>query len=126
MIILGVALATVVSFIASAALYAMPPISRLINSRDTARPGIPFVVQMLLVILRSLIMSLLVLGLMATAGWHGAACGALLGLALASLPAVLLLGSVVHENTRIPVALVHFIDWLVKLVIIGALVGAFI
>jgi len=116
MLILGVALATVVSFIASAVLYAAPPVSRLIAARNTARPGIPFVAQMLL----------LVLGLMASAGWHGAAGGALLGLALASLPAVLLLGSVVHENTPIPVALVHFIDWLVKLVIIGALVGAFI
>ena len=126
MFILGVALATIVSFIASAALYAMPRVSRLIGSQETARPGIPFVAQMLLVILRSLMMSLLALGLMATAGWHGAASGALLGLALASLPAVLLLGSVVHENTPVPVAAVHFIDWLVKLVVIGALVGAFI
>jgi len=126
MFILGVTLATIVSFIASAALYAVPPVSHLINSRGTARPGIPVVAQMLLVILRSLIMSLLLLGLMATAGWHGVASGALLGLALASLPAVLLLGSVVHENTPIPVASVHFIDWLVKLVVIGALVGAFI
>lgn len=126
MLILGVALATIVSFIASAALYALPHVSRLINSRDTARPGVPFVAQMLLVIFRSLIMSFLLLGLMTTAGWHGAAGGALLGLALASLPAVLLLGSVIHENTPIPVALVHFIDWLVKLGIIGALVGAFI
>jgi len=126
MIALGIALATIVSFVASAALYAIPPISRLIGSRSTARPGIPVIVQMLFVVLRSLVMSLLVLGLMVTAGWHGAGCGALLGLALASLPAVLLLGSVVHENTPIPVAAVHFTDWLLKLVIIGALVGAFL
>jgi hypothetical protein len=126
MIILGVALATIVSFLASAALYAAPPVSRLIGSRSTARPGIPVVAQMLLVVFRSLVMALLVLGLMSAAGWHGAGSGALLGLALASLPAVLLLGSVVHENTPVPVASVHFTDWLVKLVIIGALVGAFI
>lgn len=125
MALIGVALATVVSFIASAVLYAIPPVSRLIGARSTPRPGIPVVVQMLLVVLRSLVMSLLVLGLMVAGGWHGAAAGAVLGLALASLPAVLLLGSVVHENTPIPVALVHFTDWLLKLVIIGALVGAF-
>ncbi|MGX5696345.1 DUF1761 family protein [Agromyces soli] len=126
MIILGVALATIASFIASAALYALPPVARLIAASSTPRPGIPVVVQMLLVVLRSLVMSLLVLGIMAAAGWHGALVGAVLGLALASLPAVLLLGSVVHENTPIPVALVHFTDWLIKLVTIGALVGAFI
>lgn len=126
MIILGVALATIASFIASAALYALPPVSRLIAASSTPRPGIPVVVQMLLVVLRSLVMSLLVLGIMAAAGWHGAAAGAALGLALASLPAVLLLGAVVHENTPIQVAVVHFIDWLIKLVIIGALVGAFV
>lgn len=126
MIILGVGLATIASFIASAALYALPPVSRLIAASSTPRPGIPVVVQMLLVVLRSLVMSLLVLGIMAAAGWQGAAAGAALGLALASLPAVLLLGAVVHENTSIPVAVVHFTDWLIKLVIIGALVGAFV
>lgn len=126
MIILGVALATIVSFIASAALYAIPPVSRLIAAESTVRPGIPVVGQMLLVVLRSLVMALLVLGIMLVAGWHRAGAGALLGLALASVPAVLLLGSVVHENTPIRVALVHFTDWLVKLVVIGALVGAFL
>ena len=55
-----------------------------------------------------------------------AGTGALLGLALASVPAVLLLGSVVHENTPIPTASIHFADWLLKLLIIGALGGAFI
>jgi hypothetical protein len=126
MIILGVVLATIVSFLVSAALYAVPPVARLIGVHSTARPGIPVVVQMLLVVLRSLVMALLVLGLMVAAGWHSAGCGALLGLALASVPAVLLLGSVVHENAPIPVAGVHFTDWLLKLVIIGALVGAFV
>jgi len=126
MIAIGVALATIVSFIASAVLYALPPVARLIGSASTPRPGIPVAVQMLLVVLRSLVMSLLLLGLMVAAGWHGASTGAVLGLALASLPAVLLLGAVVHENTPVPVAAVHFTDWLIKLVIIGALVGAFV
>ncbi|GGR17143.1 MULTISPECIES: DUF1761 family protein [Agromyces] len=126
MALLGVALATIVSFVASAVLYATPPVARLIAANSTPRPGIPAVVQMLLVVLRSLLVSLLVLGLMVAADWHGAGPGALLGLALAVLPAVLLLGSVVHENTPVAVAAVHFTDWLAKLVIIGALVGAFL
>ncbi len=62
---------------------------------------------------------------MATAGWHGAVGGALLGLALASVPAVILLGSVVHESPPIPLGAVHFGDRLVTLVVIGAVVGAF-
>lgn len=62
---------------------------------------------------------------MATAGWHGAASGALLGLALASVPAVILLGSVVQESPPIPVGAVHFGDRLVTLVGIGAVVAAF-
>lgn len=126
MVFLGIALATVGSFVASAALYAMPPVARLITARSTPRPGIPVVAQMLLVVARSLVMSLLVLGLMTAAGWHGPAAGALLGLALATVPAVLLLGAIVHENTPVPVAAIHLTDWLLKLVIIGALVGAFV
>ncbi|MFD6055727.1 DUF1761 family protein [Agromyces sp. NPDC060279] len=126
MALLGVALATIASFAASAVLYATPPVARLIASSSTPRPGIPAVVQMLLVVLRSLLVSLLVLGLMVAGDWHGAGTGALLGLALAVIPAVLLLGSVVHENTPVPVAAVHFTDWLAKLVIIGAIVGAFL
>ncbi|WP_022883692.1 DUF1761 family protein [Glaciibacter superstes] len=126
MVILGVALATVVSFIASAALYAVPPVSRLITSRSTARPGIPIAVQMLLVVLRSLIVSCLLAGLLIAAHWHGAGPGALLGLALSLLPLVLLLGGVVHENTPVPVAAIHLADWIAKLIIIGLLVGLFI
>jgi hypothetical protein len=126
MTLLGIALATIVSFIASAVLYALPPVSRRIAAGSSARAGIPVVVQMLLVVFRSLVMALLIAGLMASAGWHGAGTGALLGLALASVPAVLLLGSVVHENTPIPTACIHFTDWLLKLVIVGAVVGAFI
>lgn len=126
MTLLGITLATIVSFIASAVLYALPPISRRITASSTPRPGIPVFAQMLLVVLRSLVMALLIAGLMAAGEWHGAGTGALLGLALASVPAVLLLGSVVHENTPIPTASIHFADWLLKLLIIGALGGAFI
>lgn len=125
MIVVGILLATVVSFVASAALYAMPPISRLLLRSSTPRPGIPVVGQLLLVVLRSLVAALVIAGILSAADWHGAGQGALLGLGLAPLPALLLLGGVVHENTAIPIAGVHLVDWTMKLAIIGALVGLF-
>ena len=124
--IIGIVLATIASFVFSAVLYAVPPVSRLIRGSSTPRPGVPVGVQMALVILRSLITAALVAGLMVAAGWHGAGTGALLGCALTALPAVLLLGGVIHEGTPIRVATIHLLDWIAKLVIIGALVGAFL
>jgi hypothetical protein len=81
---------------------------------------------MLSVILRSLLASLLIAGLMAAADWHGAAVGALLGLTLSALPLILLFGGIVHENTAIPTAGVHLLDWIIKLTLIGILVGLFV
>ncbi|MFK0239564.1 DUF1761 domain-containing protein [Microbacterium sp. NPDC090281] len=126
MIVLAITLATVASFIASALLYALPPVSALISRTSTPRPGLPIVAQMASVVLRSLIVSCLVAGLMAAAGWHGAGSGALLGLALCTLPLVLLMGGVVHENTAPSAAGVHLLDWILKLIIIGAIVGSFV
>ena len=126
MVVLGIALATVASFVASALLYALPPVGAIVGRGSTPRPGIPVPVQMLLVVVRSLVASLLVALLMLAAGWHGAGEGVLLGLGLTPLPALLLLGGVVHESTPIPAAGIHLIDWIVKLAITGALVGAFL
>ncbi|WP_029268089.1 MULTISPECIES: DUF1761 domain-containing protein [unclassified Microbacterium] len=126
MIVPAIALATVASFIASALLYAVPPVSALISRTSTPRPGLPVAAQMASVALRSLIVSCLVAGLMIAAGWHGAGSGSLLGLALCTLPLVLLMGGVVHENTALSAAGVHLLDWILKLVIIGAIVGSFV
>lgn len=126
MIVLGIALATVASFLASAVLYALPPVSALTARTSTPRPGIPVAVQMLSVVLRSLLAAGLVAGLMAAAGWHGAGAGALLGLALSVLPLTLLSGGVIHENTAVSAAGVHLLDWVVKLVLTGAIVGLFL
>ncbi|GAA1056214.1 hypothetical protein GCM10017608_27120 [Agromyces luteolus] len=125
MVVLGVAIATVASFIASAALYAVPRVAAVVASASTPRPGIPVPMQMAAVLLRSLLVAALVAGLLIAAGWSGAAAGAVLGLALAVLPAVLLMGAVIHENVPIPVAAIHLLDWAIKLVLIGAIVGVF-
>ncbi|MFK3677358.1 DUF1761 domain-containing protein [Microbacterium sp. NPDC090218] len=126
MLVLAIALATLASFIASAALYAVPPVSALISRTSTPRPGLPVLAQMASVVLRSLIVSCLIAGLMMAAGWHGAGPGSLLGLALCTLPLVLLMGGVVHENTAPSAAGIHLLDWVLKLTIIGAIVGSFV
>lgn len=126
MIILGIATATLVSFLASAALYAIPPVSALVTRDSTPRPGLPVAVQIGSVLLRSLIASCLVAGLMSAAHWHGALAGGLLGLSLSVLPLILLMGGVVHENTALSTAGIHLLDWIVKLTLIGAIVGFFL
>lgn len=126
MIALGILIATVASFVFSAVLYALPPVSALLARTSTPRPGITPLVQMASVVLRSILASVLIVGLMMAADWHGPAAGALLGLALSVLPALLLLGGIVHENTAVSIAGIHLLDWVAKLVIIGAIVGLFL
>ncbi|WP_424937019.1 MULTISPECIES: DUF1761 domain-containing protein [Bacteria] len=126
MMVLGIALATIASFVASAALYALPPVSALVMRTSTPRPGLSRAVQMASVATRSLLASCLLAGLMLAAGWHGALAGALLGTALSILPLVLLMGGVVHENTDLRAAGIHLIDWIVKLALIGAITGLFV
>jgi Protein of unknown function (DUF1761) len=126
MLIIGIALATLLSFVASAAFYALPPVSKLIAQESRARAGVPLPAQMGSVVLRSLLTSGLVAGLMIAANWHGPGVGALLGLSLTILPIVLLFGSVIHEGTDVRVAAIHLTDWIVKLILIGTAVGLFL
>ncbi|GAB3631502.1 hypothetical protein GCM10027421_08550 [Microbacterium shaanxiense] len=126
MVVLAIVTATVASFLASAILYAIPAVSTLVARTSTARPGLSTAVQMGSVVLRSLIASGLIAGLMIAAGWSDAGSGALLGLSLVTLPAILLMGGVVHENTAIPTAGVHLLDWTIKLVLIGTIIGLFV
>ncbi|MGV2983641.1 DUF1761 family protein [Microbacterium sp. AGC85] len=126
MVVLAIVTATVASFLASAILYAIPAVSALVARTSTARPGLSTAVQMGSVVLRSLIASGLIAGLMIAAGWSDAGSGALLGLSLVTLPAILLMGGVVHESTAIPTAGVHLLDWTIKLVLIGTIIGLFV
>ena len=125
MLVLGIVAATIASFIASAILYGLPPVSALIASTSTPRPGISIGLQMAAVAFRSLLVACLTTGLMTSADWNGSASGALLGLALSVIPAVLLLGAVIHEGTPIPTAAIHLLDWTIKLTLIGTIVGLF-
>jgi hypothetical protein len=121
--ILAIAAATVASFVWSAAFYAAPPVGAYVQQHSTPRPGLSPVVQMGAVIARSLVAACLVAGLMQAAGWEGAGAGMLLGLALGVLPTAILAGAVVHEGIPVALAAIHSFDWVVKLAVIGALVG---
>jgi hypothetical protein len=60
-------------------------------------------------------------GLLGTAGWSD---GLLLALALwVGFPAMLLAGSVIHENVPWKLAAVHAGDWLLKLLVIAVIVS---
>ncbi|WP_335991411.1 DUF1761 family protein [Glycomyces sp. MUSA5-2] len=123
MVLIGIAVAAVVSFVFSAVLYGAPPVAAYVGRHSTPRPGVPVAVQMAAVVARSLVAAILVAGLMHAAGWEGAGAGALLGLALGVLPAAILAGAVVHEGIPVPLAALHAFDWIAKLTLIGALVG---
>ena len=74
---------------------------------------------------RCLVLAAVVAGVAAEAdvvGWTG---GLLLGLALwVGFPFVLWTGAVVHERTPPALAAIHAGDWLVKLLVVGTIVGA--
>ena len=121
MVAWGIALAAVAAFILSSIFYSLAPARHLEGLSKRPR-----IWQALLELLRSAIVACLVAGLMAAAGWSGPGSGALLGLSLSVLPIVLLSGSVQWENVPIPRAAIHAIDWVLKLTVVGALVGLFI
>ncbi|MDN3239672.1 DUF1761 family protein [Glycomyces tritici] len=120
---LAVVIATVASFVFSAVLYGAPPVAAYVGRHSRPRPGVPVAVQMGAVLLRSLVAACLIAGLMLAAGWGGFGAGALLGLALGALPAAILAGAVVHEGVPVRLAAIHALDWVVKLTLIGAIVG---
>lgn len=123
MLILGVGLAAVVGFVLSGVYYAVTPTVPVYPGHIApARTG----VQVALVeLLRNSAIAALVAGLMAAGRVDGPLQGALLGLALAILPIVLLAGAAFHEGTSSRGAAMHTGDWIIKLVAIGVIVGRF-
>ena len=87
-----------------------------------SRPGGP---TALIEIVRGLVLAGVVATLSLLTGadtwWQGLLLGALL---FVGFPLVLWTGAMWHERTPVRTALVHGGDWLVKLLAVGALVGA--
>ena len=124
MIALGIGVATVAAFIVSSAYYILMPAIPTATG-EVPESGRPAPWQIAAELVRSAIVAGLVAGLLRAGEWNGAAAGALFGLVLWVLPFMILTGSVVWERVPVPRAALHIGDWLVKLVVIGALVGAF-
>jgi hypothetical protein len=124
MIVLAIAVATVAAFILSSVYYALAP--KLPTAQGTVRETRPRPRQVVTELVRSALVAGLVAGLLITAGWSGALAGVLFGLALATIPVVLLSGSVIWEGVPVKVGLLHTVDWLLKLPLIGLVVGLFV
>jgi hypothetical protein len=77
-------------------------------------------------VMRSALVAGLVAGLMTVAGWSGAGAGVLVGLSLTIIPIVLLSGSVVWDHVPVRIAALHTGDWLIKLPVIGLIIGLFL
>jgi hypothetical protein len=74
---------------------------------------------------RCLVLAAVVAGVAAEADVDSWSAGLLLGLALwVGFPFVLWTGAVVHERTPPALAAIHAGDWLVKLLVVGVIVGA--
>jgi hypothetical protein len=124
MLALAIAVAAIAAFLLSSVYYALAP--NLPTAQGTVRSTKPRLWQVLTELVRSALVAGLVAGLLVTAGWTGPIAGALLGLALATIPVVLLTGSVIWEGVPVKVGLLHLVDWLLKLPLIGLIVGLFI
>jgi hypothetical protein len=119
---LGIALAAVAGLVIGGVVYALVPMPDLEPVPAPARTGgLTAVVELA----RSAALAAMLAGVMAFGDLSGAADGALLGLLLVVVPLVLLAGSVFHEGASTRRASVHAADWLLKLVALGAIVGAF-
>ena len=121
MIAPGIIIATVAAFLASAVYYGIAPAAPASEAVPQRATGTVVLVELL----RNLAVSALLAGLLVAADWNGPDAGSLVGMSLWILPAVLLAGSVFHEGVPIRRAAVHAVDWLIKLLAIGAIVGLF-
>lgn len=89
---------------------------------ENERPS-PWLVPVELV--KHLVIAAVIAGLVVTADITGVPGGLLLGAALwVAFPVTLLVGSVFHEKTPLRLAVLHAGDWLLKLLLIAAIVSA--
>ena len=124
--VLAAAVAAVAAFALSGAWYAFVPAEPLSAGGATPPPERPAPLLFSAELGRSAVVALVVAGLAAEIGVDQPGDGVLLGLALfAGFPAVLFAGSILHEGYPARLAAVHLGDWLLKLLAIGAVVGAF-
>lgn len=119
---LAIGVAAVAAFLASGAWYGV--FDKQLKTLSPAAEPKPLVSVLAMELARNLVVAVVLGGLLSAAGIVGLPGAAALGLALwVGFPVVLLLGSVFHENAPWQLAALHAGDWLVKLLIISAILG---
>jgi len=120
---LAIMIAAVAAFVSSAAWYTLfaNPMANLSNTGSTEAGT--SIWTMLFVIAQSLVIAFMVAYFVSRLGVTGLAGAAGFGALMAIFPAAILLGSVVHEGVPLALAGIHAGDWLVKLILIAAIVG---
>jgi uncharacterized membrane protein YdjX (TVP38/TMEM64 family) len=118
---LAIVVAAGAAFVASAVWYTVfgKAMMELSRAADTGAS----LWTMLFVIAQSLIIAFMVAYFVSRVGITDFASAAGLGALLWIFPAAILLGSVVHEGVPLALAAIHAGDWLVKLLLIGVVVG---
>jgi hypothetical protein len=118
---LAIVVAAGAAFVASALWYTVfaKAMMELSRAADTGAS----LWTMLFVIAQSLIVAFMVAYFVSGVGISDFAGGAGLGALLWIFPAAILLGFVVHEGVPLALAAIHAGDWLVKLLLIGVVVG---
>ena len=124
---LAVLVAAVAAFVVSSAWYTIFGNAwmelRGIDPATAADMGTPPAWTMLFVLAQSLIVAFLLayfVGHLGIVDWKGAVR---LGALVWVFPAMILLGSVVHENAPLMLAAIHAGDWLVKLLLMSVILG---
>jgi hypothetical protein len=118
---LAIVVAAGAAFVASALWYTVfgKAMMELSRAADTGAS----VWTMLFIIAQSLIIAFMIAYFVSRLGITDFASAAGLGALLWIFPAAILLGSVVHEGVPLALAAIHAGDWLVKLLLIGVVVG---
>jgi hypothetical protein len=123
---LSVVVAAVSVFVLSSLWYTTlaPVEARALGPATPDRGGRPSPAKALLELLRSVLVGAVIAGVAHESHRHGAGPTVLLGLALwLGFPLVLLTGSITWDKVPAATALLRAGDWLLKLVVISAIVG---
>lgn len=122
---ISVVVAALAVFVASSIWYiVLTPIEARALGTAAIDRGKPSAQKALLELLRSVLLAAVMVGIAHTAHLHGVGSAVLLGLVLwAGFPFVLLTGSMMWDSVPTPTAVLHGGDWLLKLVLISAIVG---
>lgn len=120
--VLAIAVAAVAAFAASGAWYGV--LDKQLKNLSPAVEPKPMAMVVPVELARNLVLAIVLAGLVTAVDIEGLPGALLLGVVLwVGFPVVLLSGSVFHENVPWKLAALHAGDWLVKLLVISAIIG---